>query len=124
MQKLTNPEIEALERILGHRLPGLYHKLLVEIGYGHLSENAELYHPLAIRELYESFFDTPSDLFIRYFPFGCQHRKQELWVIDVAKELASSIWHETVTDDWPEEEWLPYDRWVTMHLEEEVESVE
>jgi hypothetical protein len=123
MPSLTNPEIEEIERALGHKLPGLYHRLLLELGPGPVGHAAEIYHPLAVRELYEPFFDDPSQLFNPYFPFGCQNTKQELWVIDASAENAASIWHETVPDDWPEEEWLPNETWIERHLEPEVRSV-
>ena len=119
MTPLTNPEIDSLEQELGCTLPGLYRKLLVEQGYGTFGE-AEVYHPAEVRKLYESFFDDPAQLFHPYFPFGCQNYKQELWVIDAAAERAASIWHETVTDDWPDEEWLEYDEWVSVHLDTEI----
>ena len=70
MPKLTNPEIEDIERAFGHELPGLYHRLLFELGFGLLGPNAEIFHPLAVRELDEPFFDGPGQLFNRYFPFG------------------------------------------------------
>jgi len=120
MQPLSNLEIVDIERALGHKLPGLYHKLLFEIGPGRVGSTSEIYHPLAVRELYEPFFDEPGQLFNPYFPFGCQNKLQELWVIDAAQEKAASIWHETVPDDWHEEEWLPYESWIERYLEQEV----
>jgi len=117
---LTNAEIEEIEGLLGHKLPGLYHRLLFEIGHGRITAEAEIYHPSVIRELYEPFFDDPGQLFNPYFPFGCQNRKQELWVINAATETAASIWHETVPDNWPEEEWLSYEHWIAKYLEPEV----
>lgn len=65
MDKLTNAEIDDIERDLGLVLPGLYRKLLVEIGFGDISAAAEIYHPSAIRELYEPFFEDPTELFNR-----------------------------------------------------------
>jgi hypothetical protein len=115
--KLTNAEIDDIERTLGHTLPGLYRKLLVELGYGGFGLAAEIYHPSRVRELYEPFFDDPTQLFHPYFPFGCQNKKQEMWVIDASAERAASIWHETVPDDWAEEEWLPYEQWIEEYLE-------
>jgi hypothetical protein len=117
MPPLTNPEIEDIEHTLGHELPGLYHRLLFELGPGPIGNAGKIYHPLAVRELYEPFFDDPSQLFHPYFPFGCDNKAQELWVIDASIEQAASIWHETVPDAWPDEEWLPYDSWIERYLE-------
>jgi hypothetical protein len=89
------------------------------MGPGALGREAEIYHPLAVRELYEPFFDDPRQLFNPYFPFGCQNTKQEMWIIDASIEKAASIWHETVPDDWPEEEWLDYETWIARYLEPE-----
>lgn len=116
---LSNSEIEAIEQTLGHKLPGLYHRVLFEIEPGGFGREAEIYHPLAVRELYEPFFDDPTQLFKLYFPFGCQKVKQELWIVDALAEKAASIWHEIIPDDWPDEEWLPYDRWIDRYLEPE-----
>ena len=117
MPTFSTSEIDAMERGLGVTLPGLYRTLLVHVGSGPVGDVAEIYHPSIVRELYEPFFDDPGQLFHPYFPFGCHKRKQELWVIDSAKERAAVIWHETVPDDWPEEEWLPYETWIRQHLE-------
>lgn len=118
MPALTNTEVDRLERSLGVGLPGLYRKLLIEIGPGTIGSTAKLYHPSEIRTLYEPFFDDPSQLFHPYFPFGCHDGTQEMWIIDAATERAASIGHETVPDDWPEEEWLEYDEWVNRNLDE------
>jgi hypothetical protein len=118
MATLSNGEIDAIERDLGITLPGLYRRLLFEIGPGEFGEVA-IYHPSEVRELYEPFFDDPRQLFNPYFPFGCHNRKQELWVIDGAAEAAASIWHETVPDDWSEEQWLTYEKWIERYLEPE-----
>jgi len=115
--EFTNAEVDLVEQSLGVTLPGLYRRLLTELGPGRIGSSAELYHPSHVRELYEPFFDDPSQLFQPYFPFGCENGKQELWVIDSATERAASIWHETVLDDWPDEDWLPYEEWVQRHLE-------
>ena len=122
MPPLTNPDILDIERLLGHKLPGLYHRLLFELGPGLVGGVAEIYHPLQIRDLYETFFDDPRQLFSPYFPFGCQSHKQEVWVIDASTEKAASIWHEIVPDDWPDEEWLPYESWVKRYLEPEIQG--
>lgn len=117
MPTMSNMEIDEIERSHEMCLPGLYRRLLVEVGYGRVGPNAELYHPARIRELFETFFDDPSRLFHPYFPFGCRDDTQEVWVIDAEMELAASIWHETVPDDWPDEQWLPYEEWVRKHFE-------
>ena len=119
MTPLTNSELDQIEAELGHPLPGLYRKLLMAEGYRRPNADVEIYHPAAVWELYEPFFDDPGQLFNPYFPFGCHHRKQEPWVIDAVTERAASIWHETVPDDWPEEEWLEYHVWVERHLDAE-----
>jgi hypothetical protein len=119
MPRLTHPEMDAIERACGHKLPELYRSLLANVGYGPVGTAAEIYHPLAIKELYEPFFDKPAQLFDLYFPFGCQNVTQEIWVIDVSREVAASLWHETVPEDWDGEEWLPYDLWRVTYLEPE-----
>ena len=68
MPKLTNLELEGIERALSHELPGLYRKLLFEFGYGRIGPNAEVYHPLTVHDLYAPFFADPSQLFNPYFP--------------------------------------------------------
>jgi hypothetical protein len=115
MQVLNAAEIDAAEATLGARLPTLYRQLLGEIGHGRHGD-AEIYHPAGIRELWESFFEGPGQLFAPYFPFGCDNRLQEVWVIDAAAERAAAIWHETVPDDWPDEQWLGYDAWRQQYL--------
>jgi hypothetical protein len=117
MPPLSGPEIETIERALGLKLPGLYRRLLSEIGPGPFGNGAEIYHPLAVQELYEPFFDDTSLLLNPYFPFGCQNVKQELWVIDARVEKAASIWHETLPDDWPDEEWVTYETWLQRCLQ-------
>lgn len=121
MRTLKNVEIEEIEKELGLKLPSLYHRLLAELGYGRLGP-LEIYHPSQIRDLYESFFDDPGQLFRAYFPFGCHNELQEIWVIDVTSEKAASIWHETVPDDWPEEQWLVSEKWIEKCLEPELAS--
>ena len=116
MTKLDQNEIDQAEQSLGHKLPGLYHKLLVEIGYGILNPEAEVYHPAEVWELYEPFFEEPEQLFNPYFPFGNNPQTQEIWIIDGDGKRAASIWHETVPEDWPEEEWLTYEQWLQKYL--------
>jgi hypothetical protein len=117
MQTLTNAQVDGIEQTHGFVFPGLYRKLLVEVGYGHIGSSAEIYDPRRTRNAHELFFHDPSQLFARYFPFGIDHGSQEIWVIDAWAERAASIWHETVPDDWPDENWLPYEVWVTRYLE-------
>jgi hypothetical protein len=129
MQKLTNPEITEIEKSLGLTLPGLYRKLLVEIGFGSFGQKSdskcnttrEVYHPGEVRDLSSSFFTDPSALFHPYFPFGCDNDQQEWWIIDSVTERAASIWHETNPEDWAEEQWLEYDEWVVKFLGDEAE---
>ena len=124
MTRLTNAEIDAIESRLGVRLPGLYRKLLVEVGHGAFGQRAdaewntskELYHPDDVAGLYCDFFDDHSVLFSRYFPFGCDNDKQEVWVIDAAQEKAAGISHETHPNDWNEGPWVEYADWITAHL--------
>jgi hypothetical protein len=126
MQRLTNEAITEIEHSLGLSLPGLYRKLLLELGFGKfgqrpeskLNTTKELYHPAALRDLYSSFFDDPAVLFSPYFPFGCNNERQELWIIDSVRELAASIAHDTHPDDWPDEEWLSYEDWVIKYIPE------
>jgi hypothetical protein len=114
MTALTSAQIDAIEAAVGIRL-----RLLMEFGPGPVGGAAEIYHPSSVRDLCEPFFDDPAQLFDPYFPFGCQNRNQELWVIDAAAERAASIWHETVPDDWPDEQWLPYDDRLARHFDPE-----
>jgi hypothetical protein len=116
METFTNPQMNDLEKSLGVTLPGLYRKLLLEIGYGTTPSGKQIYHPTEIRPLYGPFFDDASQLFNPFFPFGCDNHRQEMWVIDGNRELAASIWHETVPDDWPEESWLDYADWVMKYI--------
>jgi hypothetical protein len=117
MVRLTNPAIDDIEDALSDTLPGLYRNLLVEEGYGAFGSDAEIYHPLHISDMYGSFFEDPMQLFNSYVPFGYNSRTQELWVINPKIEVAASIWHETVPEDWVDEEWLPYDEWVMRYLD-------
>jgi hypothetical protein len=124
VQPLTNSEVTRAEGRLGIALPGLYRKLLVEIGHGIYGQKKEcpsnttkeIYHPESVRKLYEAFFEDQSALFSPYFPFGCDNEKQELWIIDATREKAASIWHETHPDDWSEERWMSYEDWVAAYL--------
>jgi hypothetical protein len=124
MPTLTNIEIDLVERNFGVTLPGLYRKLLVGVGFGRVGTYCEIYNPADVRDLYEPFFDNPQQLFDPYFPFGCNNRTQDMWIINAATERAASIWHEMVPDDWSDEEWLEYDLWVERYLAEDAESTE
>ena len=118
MKKISNNKIDRIEKTHNFTLPGLYRKLLIEMGFGEfgVDKSKDIYHPSEIRELYESFFDDPEELFNIYFPFGCDNETQELWIIDVKQEKAASIWHETVPEDWEDESWLTYENWVINFL--------
>jgi len=112
MQTLSNREIDQVEKALEIELPRFYRKLLIEIGFGESDLDNELYHPSKIFELYEFKFDNEELLFKKYFPFGCNNPKQELWIIDIELDRACSIDHETHEDDWPFEQWLEYETWL------------
>jgi hypothetical protein len=122
MQPLTNQQIDEVEESLGVALPGLYRKILVEIGHGLFISGNQIYHPSEIAELYKPLFDDPRQLFAPYFPIGCDNRSQELWIIDAGREMAASISHETLPDDWIAEDWLSYDEWVCKYLDREFQS--
>jgi hypothetical protein len=113
---MTQAEIDAAEAAIGVRFPSFYRQLLSEVGHRRRGD-CEIYHPAGIRVLYEPFFDNPAQLCAPYFPFGCDNRLQEIWVIDGAAERAASSWHETVPDDWAEEQWLPYGEWRRQYLD-------
>ena len=110
---LSERELDDIEQQLGVVFPFVYRKALAQRGPGKSSDNTEIYHPAEIRELYEPFFDDPAELFTKYFPIGCDNSTQELWVVDVERNLVAAISHETVTDDWPEEEWQSYEQWTS-----------
>ncbi|MEM7791540.1 MAG: SMI1/KNR4 family protein [Verrucomicrobiota bacterium] len=125
MKKLTNSEISEIETQTGIVLPGLYRKLLVEVGYGEFGETdnsfntkKKIYHPEKVRELYEPFFDDPNELFDPYFPFGYNIETLDLWIIEGKKEKSAVISHETVPEDWVNEEWLSYEYWIQTTLDE------
>ena len=115
LTRISNPEISKIVESLGHELPGLYRKLLVEEGFGETGD-VRIYHPAEIEEIYKHHFDDPKDLFRRWFPFGCNERRQEIWVIDPRSETTASIWHETNPNDYDDEEWLPYEEWICRYL--------
>lgn len=114
MQTLTNVAIDEIESELGFGLPRLYRKLLVEIGHGEFGD-IEIYHPQEIHKLYEFHFDNPADLFSVYFPFGCNNRTQEICLINLLKDAAANVWHETHPESYPDERWLPYEQWILEH---------
>ncbi|MBX7210024.1 MAG: SMI1/KNR4 family protein [Verrucomicrobiaceae bacterium] len=124
MQQLSKTALGEIETNLSVSLPSLYRHLLTRIGHGVFGQNAgsalnttkEIYHPAAIKGLYETFFNDPDMLFARYLPFGCDNQTQELWIIDVSQQMAASIWHETVPDDWADESWLQFDAWERRYL--------
>jgi len=116
MPVLSETEIDEFERSINARLPTLYRSLLQEVGAGKYGGHSEIYHPDEIYALFEQFFDAPEQIFQPYYPFGGDDLDQVVWVIDARTERAATIWHETVPDDWPEEEWLPYDEWRRNYL--------
>ncbi len=116
MLKLTNSDIELIEKELGAPFPNLYRQILASFGFGKFGADFEIYHPMNIRGLYEQFFDDPGQIFRPYFPFGCDNRKQEIWVIDATVERVASIWHETVPEDWFEEDWFSLEEWEGFRL--------
>ena len=89
---------------LGVTISTLYQRLLQEIGLGTLRSGSEIYYPLAVRELYQPFFDNVVMLFQPCFPLCCDNQWQEIWVIDADQKIAVPIGHETVPDEWPEDE--------------------
>ena len=117
MPRITISEVSSIENQLGRALPELYRKLLVEFGHGCVGLDAEIYHPLEVRDLYEPFLDDPTQLFNPFFPFGCDNQNQELWIIDADSDRAASIWHETHPDDWPEGRWISYSQWIDEFLD-------
>jgi hypothetical protein len=50
-----------------------------------------------------------------YLP-ALYRKLQEMWVIDFQAETAASISHETVPEDWPNEEWLICEAWEEQYL--------
>ena len=49
--------LTSVESELGVTISTLYRRLLQEIGRGTLRSGSEIYYPLAVRELYQPFFD-------------------------------------------------------------------
>ena len=118
LKQISNAELDSIVKSLGHDLPGLYRNVLIEEGFGEF-DDFRIYHPSEIVGLYEHHFEDSADLFSRWFPFGCNERLQEIWVIDPKSETAASIWHETHPDDYEEEEWLPYEVWIDRYFPHE-----
>ena len=116
MTQLENAEISAIEGELGHKLPGLYRKLLVEEGFG-IVDGREIYDPRQIAVTYRRHFPNQEELFKRYFPIGCDHNRKELWMVLVDDEKAASISHKTSTDDYTSATWLSYEDWVSKRLD-------
>ena len=96
--------LTSVESELGVTISTLYQRLLQEIGPGTLRSGSEIYYPLAVRELYQPFFDNVVMLFQPCFPLCCDNQWQEIWVIDADQKIAVPIGHETVPDEWPEDE--------------------
>ena len=110
MPPYTREQIEAFEAANRVMIPDRLVRFLLSVGPGQFND-VEVYRPEDVRGLYEDFFDNSGVLFARYLPFGCNNRKQEVWVLDVSVSPVrySKICHETVPDDWPEERWMPFD---------------
>jgi hypothetical protein len=125
MTKLTAKQIDDIESLLGISLPAAYRQILIDVGYGEFGgvpasvskSTKEIYHPDTIHELYEPFFDDPGQLFSPYVPFGCNNDSQEIWAINLDKDVVASISHETVPEDWPEEQWVSFDQWAAKNLD-------
>ena len=116
MTLLNNAEIDSIEQEIGHALPGIYRKLLIEEGFGSF-DTREIYDPRRVSEIYEYHFEEPNDLFNCYFPFGCDNDTQVLWIVSVERDRAAAIWHETHPEDYVDEEWLPYEDWIAKYLD-------
>ncbi len=102
INRLSHSQIDACEKHLGYPLPQLYRRLLMGIGPGRHGD-AELYHPEDIAALYAHHFEAPDQLFEVYFPFGCNHLTQDIWLIRTLDMTVASIGHETHPDDYPDE---------------------
>ena len=91
MNKLSNPEIDNIEKALGYKLPGLYRKLLVEEGFGILPNGAsEIYDPKMITKLCEEFFSKQTKIFCPFVPFGSNRNFEKIWVINSLKESVAN----------------------------------
>jgi hypothetical protein len=108
MKRYTNEQLNELEARGGFVLPGALRDFLVAEGAGRYG-NVEIYAPETVDALYRDFFDDPSELFRLYIPFGETKQEQEMLVYRVSDGTSAKIWHETVPDDWPEEDWAPFD---------------
>lgn len=111
---LTVSEIDRIERELGHTLPPFYRRLLRANGPGPIGKHGHLYDPLITRGMY-AIFDQPDDLFGRYFPFGYQVRKDQLWLIDIALDKAATMWFQSAPDC-EDDDWLDYETWLRNNL--------
>lgn len=112
MTPLTSTEISSCEFAITHSLPGVYRDLLQRVGHGATDSGLIVYHPSEIYELYRHHFESAGELYLRYFPIGCDEAEQTIWLVDVASGRVASIWHETHPDDYPEEDWLEPDDWL------------
>ena len=114
MKKLSPPELDALEARLQHRIPAPYRRLLTDTGAGEHGD-VQVYHPLEIEAAYQHHFEEPDELFNTYFPFGCNQRSKEIWLIRVADGRAAAIWYETHPESYPDERWLDWAQWLAEH---------
>jgi hypothetical protein len=115
MTRLSNSELDTIEQEIGYPIPGLYRKLLIAEGYGTFGSR-EIYDPRIIPERSGCHFEEPTDLFGRYFPFGCNNATQELWIIWIEEKKAATIYHETNSNDYGDEGWQAYDDWIAEYF--------
>ncbi|WP_296269251.1 SMI1/KNR4 family protein [Pseudomonas sp. UBA6562] len=111
MNPLSPQAIDSLEQQLGFPLPPFYRQLLSRFGPGR-RDDLELYHPQDIAALYAHHFEAPDQLFRMYFPFGCNHHTQEIWLIRMDDLKVASLWHEAHPDDYADESWVGGERWL------------
>ncbi len=118
MKKLTNAEVHDIEEKTSIKLPGLFHKLLVELGYGQLSERMEIYHPLRVPHS----LITDSEMIV----FGQNKSQKSFFVIDSRKELVADILAKDISNLQEVHNWLEYSDWLCCHqndfLSKKVES--
>jgi hypothetical protein len=106
MAAYSRDQIVAFENAHSLRLPERLASFLCGHGPGRYGD-IEIHQPDQIRDVYTDFFDDPGELFTKWLPFGCNHQTQELWILDISgpSPRFARIWHETVPDDWADEDW-------------------
>jgi hypothetical protein len=107
MRTYTLEELTAFESQNDVALPQPLRHFLLSHGAG-AHRNAMIYEPEKVQPLYAEFFDDPSELFRTYLPFGEHTAEQVMLVYRITDGKYASIWHETVPEDWPEEEWSSF----------------